>query len=277
METYLTDAEIWELLIPNLGIFALARNIRNFDQAGVSSTIKDLVCAKFEDPEVIAKSRMFPYRFLSAYKAAPSLDWGKALEKALDLSCKNVPELPGRTLILIDTSASMGKDVSDRSQVKLYEIGALFAAVLAKRNPGASETVIFGDSSASFNVKPGDSVLRYVNRVSKANGSVGHGTAIWQAVVESYSGQDRAVIFTDMQTMDTAGKPIDNLYSYYGSRSASPRRSYVADVKKIPFIHGFNLAGYTVTTIPPGQGRFEYGGFTDSSFQLMVELERFNS
>lgn len=269
MTNFLTDAEQWELLIPTMGYMALLRNLRNFDQANISESVKDSVCARLQDPEEVARSRQFPYRFLSAYKAAPSLTWGKSLEKALDLSCANVPELSGRSLILIDTSGSMSSRVSDRSEIQLFEIGALFAAVLSKRCEKV-DTVIFGDSSAPLQLKAGESVLKYVKRVAKANGSVGHGTAIWQSVVSNYSGHDRVVIFTDMQTMDSAGKPREYNY-YYGSRGS---RSFVADVKQIPFIHGFNLAGYKVTTVPAGNGRFEYGGFTDASFTLMKELEQ---
>lgn len=269
MSDFLTDAEQWELLIPTMGYMALLRNLRNFDQAGVSESVKDSVCARIQDPEEVAKSRQFPYRFLSAYKNAPSLTWGRSLEKALDLSCQNIPELSGRSLVLIDTSGSMSSGVSGKSEIRLFEIGALFAAVLSKRAEKV-DTVIFGDSSAAFPLKSGESVLKYVNRVGKANGSVGHGTAIWQSVVQNYTGHDRVVIFTDMQTMDSAGNPQEYSY-YYGNRGS---RSYSKDVKQIPFIHGFNLAGYKVTTIPHGTGRFEYGGFTDASFTLMKELEQ---
>lgn len=270
MEERLTKAEQWELMIPYMQYMSLLRNLRNFDQANISESVKDSVCARLEDPTEVARSRQFPYRFLSAYKAAPSLTWGRSLEKALDLSCQNVPELSGRSLILIDTSGSMSSCVSDRSEIRLFEIGALFAAVLSKRAEKV-DTVIFGDSSAAFPVKAGESILKYVKRVDKANGSVGHGTAIWQSVVDNYSGHDRVVIFTDMQTMDSAGNP--HSYSYGYSRYANPR-DYAKDAKQIPFIHGFNLAGYKVTTVPSGTGRFEYGGFSDSSFTLMKELEQ---
>ncbi|MEJ3751036.1 hypothetical protein WEI85_48475 [Actinomycetes bacterium KLBMP 9797] len=43
-------------------------------------------------------------RFLSAYRAAPSLRWGYPLEQALGHSLNNIPSLPGRTLVLVDTS-----------------------------------------------------------------------------------------------------------------------------------------------------------------------------
>ena len=36
------------------------------------------------DPEQVAKSRQFPFRFLSAYRAVPSLRWAYPLEKALN-------------------------------------------------------------------------------------------------------------------------------------------------------------------------------------------------
>lgn len=43
----------------------------------------------------------------SPHEQAPSLRWGHALDKALQASLGNLPALPGRTLILVDTSASM--------------------------------------------------------------------------------------------------------------------------------------------------------------------------
>lgn len=63
------------------------------------------LAARIADPEQVRRSRQFPFRFLSAYLSAPSLRWGHALETALDAATGSIPELPGRTLILIDTSA----------------------------------------------------------------------------------------------------------------------------------------------------------------------------
>lgn len=276
METRLTDAEIWEALIPTMGVFALARNLRGFDEAKISKESVDFVCSKFEDPEIIAKSRMFPYRWMSAYTAAPSLDWGKSLSRALDLSCSNVPELPGRSLILIDTSGSMQSPVSERSQVQLYAVGALFAAVLSKRCEKV-DVAIFGNTAAKFNLMPGESVLKYVGRVQKAIGSVGHGTQIWGSVAQQYQGHDRVCIFTDMQTMDAAGDPHPASFGYgYGyQRNESPVSisSIKSIVDQIPFIHGWNLQGYHVGTLPQKAGRWEYGGFTDATFTLLKALE----
>ncbi|TYB42054.1 TROVE domain-containing protein [Actinomadura chibensis] len=58
-----------------MGVMALVRNPRNFERAGVSDEVAATVTAKISDPGVIARSRMFPFRFLAAHKAAPSLQW----------------------------------------------------------------------------------------------------------------------------------------------------------------------------------------------------------
>jgi TROVE domain len=111
--------DLWTALLPSLGYMALIRNLRNLDEAGISDADAARLAERIADPEQVRRSRQLPFRFLSAYLNAPSLRWGHALEKALDASLANIGELPGRTLILIDTSASMGSRMSGRSQMSM--------------------------------------------------------------------------------------------------------------------------------------------------------------
>ena len=101
------DAEAWMAIEPNMNLMALVRNLRNFDQADVSDAFVAKVTSRFLDPEEVRKSRQFPLRFLTAWKATTSVRWGLALEGALKASLSNVPRLGGRTLILVDVSPSM--------------------------------------------------------------------------------------------------------------------------------------------------------------------------
>jgi hypothetical protein len=246
------DAEAWEGIIPQMGYMALIRNLRNFDEAGVSDAVKAQVAARIAKPEAVAASRQFPYRFWSAYKNAPSLEWGKALEQALDLSCANIPALPGRTLVLIDISGSMQAGVSDRSKVMRYEIGALFGSALAKRTDSC-DVALFADGPLEWPVKGSQSVLRYIESVGNQIGVVGYGTAIHESIRKCYQGHDRVVIFSDEASRDCYNQSVQ---------------------LAIPVIHIFNLAGYRTATMPSGPGRFTYGGFTDATFQLMGLLEQ---
>src|SRR5690606_10636363 len=131
------DKDAWEAIIPSMGVMALARNLRNFDEAGVSDAAAAQVCARFADPEQVAKSRMFPFRWWAAYKHAPSLRWAHALEQALGHSLANVPRLAGSTLILVDRSPSMfpgyGFSTPNRSDITLAEQAAVFGSALALR------------------------------------------------------------------------------------------------------------------------------------------------
>ncbi|GAA3877664.1 TROVE domain-containing protein [Saccharothrix violaceirubra] len=246
------DARVWEALIPSMGYMALLRNLRNFDEAGVSDQVAASVSARLADPGQVARSRQFPFRFLSAYEAAPSLRWGHALDQALQASLAQLPALPGRSLILIDTSASMtGTSLSARSKVTPAKAAAVFGVALAAKGVDVD---LRGFASGEFvhTVPRGGSVIREVDRFLSRIGEVGHGTDIAGAVRRSYNGHDRVVIVSDMQTM-TGG--VD---------TAVPGH--------VP-VYGFNLGGYRAAAMATVGNRHEFGGLTDATFRMVPLLE----
>lgn len=246
------DAQAWEAIIPSMGVMALARNLRNFDQAGVSNAVAELVAAKLTDPAEVKASRQFPFRFLSAYKAAPSLRWSWPLEQALNHSLANVPELRGRTLVLVDRSGSMWSPLSAKSDLMRTEAAALFGTALAMRSERA-DLVQFGTGSAVVPFTRGESVLPVVR---DRFGNLG-GTNTWDAVRRHYRGHDRVVIVTDEQSRDTYGREY-----HPGGFS-----------KNVP-IYVWNLAGYRVGMMPSGSGNNHvFGGLTDAAFRMIPLLE----
>lgn len=243
------DAAAWEAVIPSMGYMALLRNLRNFDEAGISTEMIRHVEDRLTDADAVRRSRQFPYRFFSAYKNVPSVRWVPALETALDLAVDNVPRFGGRTLILTDTSASMTYPVSRRSSIAHFEIAAVFAASVAKKADSV-DLVSFASGSETIRFRSNESVLRTVQRVHNRIGFVGHGTMLGQAIRRHYRGHDRVVVFSDMQTAD-----------------------------QLPALRGatvfvFNTGGYAKTPLEVGaHGRYELGGFTDATFRLMKVLD----
>jgi hypothetical protein len=243
------DAEAWEAVIPSMGYMALLRNLRNFDQAGISDHAVKHVKGVLANADAVAKSRQFPYRFWSAYKNVPSLTWASTLEDALDLSVSNVPKLSGRTLVLTDTSGSMTRPVSGRSNITHYEIAALFAAAVA-RKADRLELISFASGSERIPFRKTQSTLRTIEKVASRIGRVGHGTNLGHAIRKNYNGHDRVVVFSDMQTHD-----------------------------QMPELAGttvfvFNTGGYRTTPLRVGdKGHYELGGFTDATFRLMALRE----
>lgn len=247
------DAEAWETVIPSMGYMALLRNLRNFDQAGVSDKVANEVMERLSDPGQVARSRQFPFRFLSAYENAPNLRWGHALDKALKAAVSNVPAMPGRNLILVDTSGSMtGFGYGSKSTVTPLKAAAVFGAALASKG---EQVDLYGFASGVFrhDIPKGASVIREVDRLVNRAGEVGHGTDIAGSVRSTYKGQDRVFIISDMQTMTgDITRPIP---------------------KHIP-VYGFNLGGYQHGAMATGsQNRHEFGGLTDAVFKMVPLLE----
>lgn len=254
-------AALWEAMIPSMGYMALLRNLRGFDEAGVSDTVAESVAKRLADPEQVARSRQFPMRFLSAYRAAPSLRWGHALEKALDASLANVPELPGRTLVLVDTSGSMHSTFSRDGSLMRWDAATVFGLALARRCKSA-DVVSFSsawyghDGSKVFPARRGESLLRSVDRWEADGFFIGGGTDTEGAVRRHYAGHDRVVILTDEQAR------------YGGSQDVT------AAVPKDRMVYTWNLAGYRYGHAPSGFGtRHTFGGLTDAGFRMVPLLE----
>jgi hypothetical protein len=246
------DAEAWQAVIPSMGVMALVRNLRNFDQASIGEASVDAVIAKITDPIEVARARLFPYQVWAAYKNAPSDNWKRALGRTLDHTVGNIPALDG-TLVVIDTSGSMGAPVSRRSTMQRVEAAAVMAMATAKRAAGV-DVVIYGQDNALVRGLHGASVLAGVGRVVRSIGSVGHATYGHTAIARWYDPRRhrRAVIFTDDQQHDSSRVRLDH----------------------VPLIYTFNLAGYRPSALPAGQkGRYTLGGFTDATFTAMAVLE----
>ncbi|MFF4544485.1 TROVE domain-containing protein [Streptomyces sp. NPDC001406] len=244
------DKAAWEAVIPSMGAMALVRNLRNFDEAGVSDEVAARVAAKISDPAEVARSRQYPFRYLAAYQHAPSLRWAYPLEQALGHSLANVPALPGRTLVLVDRSGSMWARLSDRSELNRADAAAIFGTALAVRAVDA-DLVEFGTTSRRLTFDKGESVLKILGRF----GDLG-GTDTTSAIRAHYRGQDRVLIVTDEQYA----------YNVYGD----PTEQVPAGVP----VYTWNLAGYRAGHGPSGKGnRHTFGGLSDAAFRMVPLLE----
>jgi hypothetical protein len=246
------DAEAWTHAIPSMGVMALVRNLRNFDEAGIGDDAVEAVIAKITDAGEVAKARLFPYQVWAAYMHAPSDNWKRALGRTLDHTVANIPALDG-TLVVIDTSASMQAPVSGRSKLSRVEVAAVMAMATGRRASGV-DVVIFGDTNRRFGGLAGASVLAGVAQVVGLVGSVGHSTFGHTAIARHFDPKrhQRVVLFTDDQQHDSGRVRLD----------------------RVPLIYTFNHAGYRPSALAAGQrGRYTLGGFTDATFTIMKVLE----
>lgn len=264
------DAAAWQAIAPSMGYMALLRNLRNMEQTGVDQTTVDMVCAKLADPGQVARARQLPMRFLSAIKATGSVQWWPALERALQESLRNVPQLQGDTLILLDLSDSMLAPMSDRSELTRWEAAAVFAAALAARNPTA-RLVRYGWYSEDVTPSRGASILPVVKALAQVPDSLQTtntrdpygrsfhraqlmgGTETATAIRQHLRRTDRRVVLlTDEQ--------------HHGEAPTGAVRPHT-------WLHTFNVAGEQVGGLSGVPFRHTVGGLTDAGFAQISRVE----
>jgi hypothetical protein len=248
------EAAQWKLFVENgLGFMALIRNLRNLDAAGIDKDLVKQVSAIIADKDEVAKSRQFPFRFWSAYKATKGNHWAKPLAAGLDWSLPNVPALDGNTLILVDNSGSMfpwGRE--EGHQTFPWELAAIFATALALRAEDAT-VYRYGTTSTKVEVDKSRGVLDHMKMYASMGGTDTIGTLRERFKAGKY---DRVIILTDEQlSMDRLGDTIDSILP--------------------PEVNLFtwNLGGYRSAHVEAGPGRYSFAGLTDQSWRMIPLLE----
>jgi 60 kDa SS-A/Ro ribonucleoprotein len=209
-------AKHWETLIDSgkLGYMALLRNLRNMLQKGISQAHMEKVAAMLADPKQVARSKQFPFRFLSAYRELRGETNFKAsklmesLEAAITASVANMRGFDAHTRVLIasDVSGSMGSPVSANSKVQMYDIGLVLSMLLQSKCQTAI-TSIFGTEFKVVNM-PGKNILANTDQMNHYSSQVGwatNGHLVVEHLVKSRTVVDKVMIFTDMQLWNSTG------------------------------------------------------------------------
>lgn len=228
-------AETWEKLIDSgkVGYMALLRNLRNIIRANPSNiqTVYDTI----QDPDRVRKSKQLPFRFYSAYKAVSDIAGSKVfdvLESALESSVENMPKLPGTTVIAVDVSGSMSSPVSEKSEVKCYEI-AMLLGLLANR---ICDNSIFYTFNSGINKEMVSSKCSILEKVSATNCNGGTNMSLpFQKMINDKIKADRIIVLSDNMNN---GDLWNN----------SPTQHYADEYRKITgnniWVHGVDLQGY---------------------------------
>lgn len=132
--------KIWEALLYQAPYFNLLRNLNNFIRNGVFDDHDNLEYAvnKLTNPEAITNSKLFPFRFFIAYRMLEDFRYidelKNALNRAMEISIANVPELPGTVAIAPDVSGSMFSSLTgDYSVVTCSDLVGIFTASFIRK------------------------------------------------------------------------------------------------------------------------------------------------
>jgi hypothetical protein len=268
------DAASWEKIIPSMGVMALLRNLRNFDQAGISRTAHRMVEDKLTDPEEIRRSRQLPMRFLNAYRATRDSGtvtaWGPTIEEALNLSLQNVPVLDGHTLILVDLSGSMyERTLSERSDLRWADAAAVFGAALAKRSARA-DLYGFGWIPRQFHFSKSSSVLPLATSISETTVN-GRDFGWYEQEIKGLGGTETPKAIQETFVEDKHTRVVIITDEQYGGWEGTVQS--LLEATRVP-CYTWNLAGYRAGQARSGSRKLHtFGGLSDTSFKAIPAIE----
>ncbi len=190
--------ETFERLIRDkkLGYFALIRNLRNMEQAGVDAQlVRDAILARKGGAE-----KILPFRYIAAARYAKQFE--PELDTAMQAALAKLPKLSGMTLVLVDNSGSMSARLSSKSDMTRADAAA-GVAIVAR---GVCESVrVFAFSDNCVEVPPRTGMaLRDAIHTATRMGSTQLGASVKKVSDLSH---DRLIVVTDEQSADRVPEP----------------------------------------------------------------------
>lgn len=270
---------------------ALLRNLRNILEQAPDLT--DKACEMLVNRNLIEKSLVLPFRFLSAYEEVEKLKKAgsfekdedniskvlKAVDDAMKTSVANLPTLYGKTVILSDNSGSMTGDrggsslTSKMSNIKTSDIANLFAVLYWLK---ADNTLVglFGDRLIHPKLDRAAGVFENFKKIDNEKNGCGASTErgifdMFEKLIEDKTVVDTIVVFSDCQIgtgcnwYDSSGHRGDDfnkLFERY--KKINPAvRVYSVDLKGC----GTNVFNESVIKIT---------GWSDKIFDIMKVMEQ---
>lgn len=204
-------AEVFSDLIATkkLGALALLRNLRNMKQSGISKA--EAAQALLE----MKTDRVLPFRFISAARAVP--EWEDIIEPAMFNCLADRPVLPGKTILIVDTSGSMHSGrISSKSDLTRVDAAVALAILMREICEDVSLYATAGNDSTRVHATTlvpsrrgfglGDALFGAEMRRKIGGG----GIFLKQCMDYVYAQQetaDRIIVLTDEQDCDLKANP----------------------------------------------------------------------
>ncbi len=276
---HLTRPEVWEALLPHMGLTALVRNLATMTRVGLIAPLGGnlhSICYRISDAPQLEKARIHPIQMLSALKTyaqghgergkstwAPVQAIVDALDTGFYRSFAAVEPTNRPTLIALDVSASMNSGtIAGCPGLTPRVASAAMALVTAAREPrhhvmGYSNTLVDVPISARMRL---DQVIATIDRIPMG-GTDCSLPMIWAE--KAKVAIDSIAIYTDNETWAGHVHPHKALQNF---RRSSGRQTKLAVV-------GLTATEFTIAD-PTDAGMMDFVGFDAAAPQLMADFFR---
>lgn len=276
----LTRPEVWEALLPKMGLTALIRNLATMTRIGLiqsGSEAASLVATRITDGEALRKSRVHPIAVLSALKtyqagrsARGSSTWRPvpkvvdALDAAFYAAFGNVEPTGRRIELALDVSRSMqGGEVAGVPGLTPQVASVAMAMVTLAAEPKATTSAFSTRYIRDLDISPRRRLDDNVRAVSNFPfGGTDCALPMMMAMKENLD-RDAFVIYTDSETWAGGIHPSAALVEYRRRRVQGAKLAVVGMVS-----NGFSIAD------PNDPGMLDVVGFDTATPNVMSEFIR---
>lgn len=258
----IADSASWQTTRMNLNTFA-RHGVFN-DAARVEK-----IAARLANPELVRRSKVFPYQLLVAY-----LNTGadvpavirEALQDAMETALANVPEIKGNIVICPDVSGSMQSPVTGvrkgaTSKVRCIDVAALIAAAFLRRNKNA-EVLPFERDVVKLTLNPRDSVMTNATKLASVGGGGTNCSAPLAKLNRENAKADLVIFISDNESWadPKTHRGTALMAEWKKLRIRNPKAKLVC----------IDLAPYTTIQAPDRNDILNVGGFSDTVFDLIA-------
>ncbi|HVO43350.1 MAG TPA: TROVE domain-containing protein, partial [Aggregatilineales bacterium] len=275
---WLTDADVWAALLPNLGLTALIRNLGNLSRcrllaAGNREVVSE-VTLRITSKELLRKARVHPIAILAAlmtYQAGKGVrgdgTWTvvsqvvDALDSAFYGAFGNVQPSGKRLVLALDVSGSMARGMIAGTPGLTPRVGSAAMALVTAATERTYNIIAFSRTMVHIDITPRqrlDDVVRAVSSL-EFGGTDCALPMLW--ALESRVDADAFVILTDNETWAGAIHPAQALQNYR-VQTGIPAKLIVV---------GMTSSGFSIAD-PDDAGMLDCVGFDTATPQVISDF-----
>jgi 60 kDa SS-A/Ro ribonucleoprotein len=257
----------WQMTRMNLNTFARHGVFEDLSLAGE-------IANRLRNAESIQRARVFPYQLMVAFSQATAdvpADVRDALQDAMEIATRNVPEIDGQVYICPDVSGSMHSPVTGvrkgaTSAVRCVDVAALVAGCFLRSNRSA-EAIPFKEAVVTdLSLNPRDSVITNAAKMTQIPPG-GTNCSAPLAWLNARKAKGQLVVFvSDNQSwVDVAhGRGTATMEQWNIFKARNPSAKLVC----------IDLQPYGTAQAAENPDVLNIGGFSDHVFDVIAEFAK---
>ena len=256
----------WHMLRMNLNTFARHGAFEDGD-------FVRFVAKRLADPEAIGKAKVFPYQLMVAHATATHVpaEIREALQDAMEIALRNVPQIESNVVICPDVSGSMSSPVTGyrkgaTSTVRCIDVAGLVAAAFLRTNRKA-RVIPFEQGVVKIDLNPRDTVMTNAGKLASIGGGGTNCSAPLEKLVAERAKVDLVVFVSDNESwMDVVrrGSGTGMMQNWEKLKRFNPNAKLVC----------IDLVPYTTTQAMERSDILNVGGFSDAVFEMIAAFAK---